>query len=458
MTLSFRHKRRLRPVHGLLALAALFGGLAALFLWVRPSQIVAWLTPTATAGPPQPTRPVVRYRHREAPLRTLPPASVAPPTCCTLVATTAETDAAGCTWQVATWQDSAPTRAPVSCPDGVIPTRGHPTLTLSETFRETGSEGCSWAAARWSDGIVTRVPADCPADAVAARRALPAAPCYEPLPPMEPATAVALAGRTMRNARPGSLFQRCRVVSHYGYPELPVMGILGDGDRAAVVPRLRAQAQAYEDAAPLRLARPAFHLLATVAQGLSQPDNSYISRMALPLLQQWVDEAERQDWLVFVDLQVGHSSPMAELERVLPLLRNPRVHLALDPEFAMPAGVVPGQDIGTMDAATINAVQARLQALVTKEGLPHKILLVHQFQPAMITDKRQLVDEPDVDLVIDMDGFGPSEAKLANYDQFVGRENAEFSGIKLFYQQDPDLLTPEQVVKLRPAPDVVIYQ
>ncbi len=458
MTLSFRRKRRFRAAHVFFGLAALFGALTALVLWAGPVRVIGWLTPGPTPGPPSPIGPEVEYDLDESSRRELGPRWVAPANCCTLLGLSRETSADGCSWQVAKWHDTEPTSVPLDCPDGEVPTRGHSEVRLRATFRETGADGCNWAAALWSDGVVTRAPAECPDGAVVRRWSLGAAECYGPPPVLDPATAVAVVGRTTRNAKPGSLFQRCRVVSYYGYPDVPVMGILGEGDAESVVDRLIEQTVAYGAAAPHRRARPGLHLLATVAHGDPQPDASHRTRMPPELLQRWVDLAEREDLVVFLDLQVGHSSALAEMEPLMPLLRNPRVHLALDPEFAMPIGVPPGQAIGSMDAAVINKVQQRLRELVLAEDLPKKMLLVHQFQAEMITGKSELAEVREVDLIIDVDGYGAADAKVAGYEQFAGRENAEFSGIKLFYQQDPDLLSPEAVVRLRPAPDVVIYQ
>ena len=76
----------------------------------------------------------------------------------------------------------------------------------------------------------------------------------------------------------------------------------------------------------------------------------------------------------------------------------------------------------------------------------------------MILNKPALLDVPGVDLVIDMDGFGGDELKIANYDLFVEQDGAEHGGFKLFYEQDAPLMTPEEVEALQPQPDVVIYQ
>ena len=76
----------------------------------------------------------------------------------------------------------------------------------------------------------------------------------------------------------------------------------------------------------------------------------------------------------------------------------------------------------------------------------------------MIRNKEALQQFPNVDLVIDMDGFGPASDKIAGYERFVKEDGAAHGGMKLFYEQDTGLMPPEQVDGLEPQPDVVIYQ
>lgn len=255
-----------------------------------------------------------------------------------------------------------------------------------------------------------------------------------------------------------SLFQNCQVISFYGYPGEPVMGILGTADPETVVQQLLAQAAEYDQVNGPRGVAPALELIYAVAQGSATDDGTYLYRMPDELVQQYLDVAEKHDLLVILDIQMGHSTVAAELPHVLPYLKNPRVHLALDPEFSMPNKEVPGTVIGSMDASQVNEAQHMVQKLIEEERLPNKILMVHQFWADMITNKAQLERVPGVDLVIDMDGFGGQESKTGNYDFFVRQEQAPHGGFKLFYDQDVDLLTPEQVSHLVPQPDVVIYQ
>jgi hypothetical protein len=280
-------------------------------------------------------------------------------------------------------------------------------------------------------------------------RSMPVADCYRP----RQTTSAAL-----RPAGPGSVFQNCAVVTYYGYPDGNALGILGSDTPDRVGQKLREQTDAYQGDATGRRVVSAFHVIEAVAQTWPQDDGSYLNRIPLAKLQPYLDAAEKYDFLVIIDVQIGWSTVEAEVRRLLPLLRNPRVHLALDPEFAMRKGVIPGREIGSLNADDINLTQQMLQELVDADGLPNKMLIIHQFQEGMIKNKSDIADYPSVDVVIDMDGFGPAAVKEAKYVTFIRDEKAEFGGIKLFYKQDTGLMTPQQVMRLRPQPDVIIYQ
>jgi hypothetical protein len=141
-----------------------------------------------------------------------------------------------------------------------------------------------------------------------------------------------------------------------------------------------------------------------------------------------------------------------------PWLRLRHVHLALDPEWAVGEDGVPGIQVGSLAASEIRGAQEALAALVGSESLPSKLLVVHQFERSMISDKETLAPVPGVQLVIDADGHGSPGVKTTVYDELVRDEPVGFAGIMLFYKQDDPLLTADQVVALTPPPDLVVYQ
>ena len=114
----------------------------------------------------------------------------------------------------------------------------------------------------------------------------------------------------------------------------------------------------------------------------------------------------------------------------------PQVHLGIDPEFSMKTGKKPGSVIGTMDAADINFTIKYLTDLAKANQLPPKILVVHRFTQAMMTNYKKIKPSPEVQVVMDMDGWGAQSRKLSTYREFISKEPVQFTGFKLFYKND----------------------
>jgi hypothetical protein len=205
-----------------------------------------------------------------------------------------------------------------------------------------------------------------------------------------------------------SYFARSQVISIYGHPDVCAMGELGchppeDAARVAL-----ALAREYDEANGARDAIAAFHLIVDVAQAEPGADGRYLEQMPVERIEEWVEVARANGMLIFLDIQVGWTDLMEGVERLEPLLRESFVHLAIDPEFATKSrGVAPGRVIGTLTAGEVNAAQYFLAAIVREHRLPPKILVIHQFTQGMLKDPEDFEDVPEVDLTIDMDGYGP---------------------------------------------------
>lgn len=257
---------------------------------------------------------------------------------------------------------------------------------------------------------------------------------------------------------PNGLFPEHRILTFYGFPGNEDMGILGEFDKQRVLELMRAQAAEYEAADPSRPVLIAFEVIASVAQQEPQADGSYLLDTPSALLDEYTAFAEANDILLFLDVQIGRRTVKAEVEGLRPWLEKPFVHLALDPEFAMREGEIPGQHIGQVDASDIAYTQQYLVDLATEMNLPPKVLIVHQFHYTMIENKDQVAPMAGVQLVIDADGWGTPAEKRATYDVVIGQQPIEFHGMKLFYRQDVPLMTPEEILDLEPSPDLIIYQ
>jgi hypothetical protein len=257
---------------------------------------------------------------------------------------------------------------------------------------------------------------------------------------------------------PGSLLPEHRIVAYYGNTRSTRMGILGQIPPDQMLVRLEETATEWARADTTRKVMPALHLIATVAQGKPGSGAKYRLRMGDSMINQVARWAEERGWIMFVDVQIGHSTVEAELEPLLPFLARPYVHLALDPEFAMTKGGIPGKRIGTLDATHINYAIGRLAALVDSLELPPKVLVVHRFTQPMLTNHAKITLDPRVQVVIQMDGFGAPWLKQDAYKFFIVPEPVQYTGFKLFYKNDKPLMTPEQVIGLWPSPLYVQYQ
>jgi hypothetical protein len=138
------------------------------------------------------------------------------------------------------------------------------------------------------------------------------------------------------------------------------------------------------------------------------------------------------------------------------LVRQPGVHLAIDPEFIVGDGEVPGTNLGSITGEAVNAAQAWLNAIAEQAG-EGKILVIHQFDDRMVVNKGVIQDYPLVYLVWDADGFGGPGAKKGDYHQYRD-EGFEYGGFKIFYRYDTPVMTPEEVMALSPPPAYIIYQ
>jgi hypothetical protein len=240
------------------------------------------------------------------------------------------------------------------------------------------------------------------------------------------------------------------------------MGILGEVPPDEMLARLDAEVAAWREADPATPVRPALHLIAVMAAGDPGPDEMYRIRQPEWRVRQVLEWAERRNALVFLDIQPGRSTVQAELPRLERWLVKPHVHLALDPEWAMGPDAVPGRRIGHMTADEVNFAIDFLAGLVEEHGLPPKVLVVHRFTQGMVRNALGIRTDPRVQVVMHMDGWGPPAQKIQSYRQFVAPEATQFTGFKLFYHNDlrsgSRLMTPAEILELRPVPFYIQYQ
>lgn len=262
---------------------------------------------------------------------------------------------------------------------------------------------------------------------------------------------------------PGAILPFHRIVAYYGNLYSKNMGILGELPKADMIAKLQAECAKWQAADSMLKVKPALHYIAVTAQGRPGADAKYRLRMASHQIDTVLSWAREIDALTFVDIQVGHSSLQSELPALEKYLQLPDVHLGIDPEFSMKGGDVPGKKIGTFDAADINYAVDYLASLVRKHQLPPKVLVVHRFTQGMITNYQQIRHVPEVQIVINMDGWGPKILKKSTWLRYILREPIEYTGFKIFYKNDTkqgagQLYQPEELVQFTPRPVYIQYQ
>jgi hypothetical protein len=252
-----------------------------------------------------------------------------------------------------------------------------------------------------------------------------------------------------------AIFPAYRVVAFYGAPQAAQLGELGIGTPRQAGRKLLAQAKPY--ARRTRPVLPAMELIAVVAAGSAGPGGRYNLRQPDSVIRRYLRAARRVKALLLLDIQPGRSDFFTETTRLRKWLKEPDVGLALDPEWRMGPSEVPGQVIGHVSAREVNATTAWLSQLVARDDLPEKLVVVHQFTDDMVPEA-ELKRHPGLAYVLNADGFGSDEVKVAKYRRFVRQAPAFRRGFKLFYHEDVKTMSPAKVMGLRPRPDVVVYE
>jgi hypothetical protein len=250
-----------------------------------------------------------------------------------------------------------------------------------------------------------------------------------------------------------------QILAFYGKPGSRSMGILGEYPKERLVPLLRGYAKLYDEANGEAGVIPALYII----YGTCWPEGE-IGYLAESVIIDYIEFAAREGLLVFVDHQIGKYGVASAMDRLLPYLKYPNVHLALDPEWRTTA---PMREIGSVTADEINAAQAMMRDYLEDKGIPGtKMLVVHQFKPKMIASRdRVRADCERVTLVHTADGFGSPALKRLSYAENARADNLPIKGFKLFFKTnvtgagfDEPLLTPPEVLALDPEPSLVIYQ
>ncbi len=250
-----------------------------------------------------------------------------------------------------------------------------------------------------------------------------------------------------------------RYIAFYGHPETTALGALGEQDPTQTLERMQPFLASYAGDGSQTVAT--FEMIASVASAGPTDDGDYSFEWPIPTFEAWIEVARENDAYVILDLQPGREDFLSQAMFYEELLKLPFVGLALDPEWRLGPDQVHLQQVGRVEGSEVNQVIHWLADLVRDNGLPQKMIIVHQFRTTMIQNREVLEQRPELQLVIQMDGDGTEAQKDNTYNQLnAGAEDAFWSwGWKNFFDEDePGPPTPESTMSKQPSPVYVSYQ
>ncbi len=273
-----------------------------------------------------------------------------------------------------------------------------------------------------------------------------------PSPQPKPKTELPRGGR--------AIFPEHRLVGFCGTPGAPALGEL-QGNLAVKSKALVGYADKY--AGTERKVLPVYELIAVVVQAGSGADGKFRRRVDDATVDAYLALAREAKGLLLLNVQPGVSDFMTEVKHFERWLGEPDVGVALDPEWAMKAGQKPGKIFGQVTASVIGEIGEYLAKIVAERELPEKALVFHQVNRWVVKDEPTLTAHPGVVVIDSVDGLGPKAAKIETYNNLmVVMPAGVHAGFKLFFDEDHrnggQLMTPVEVMALKPPPEYVMYE
>jgi hypothetical protein len=255
------------------------------------------------------------------------------------------------------------------------------------------------------------------------------------------------------------VFPRYRLVGYSGLTGASTLGRLGTGPLNQRVREMERRAKPYADG---REILPVLEVITTIVQASPGRDGTYRTRLPDDQIKTYLTAARKGHALLLLNIQPGRADFLSEAKAYRRWLAEPDVGLALDPEWAMGPGQVPGRVFGHTTGKELDAVAAYLADIVKAKKLPEKVLVYHQLSPRIVRQESALKAHRGVALVKSVDGIGVAAAKVDTY-HAVNRSTPKHvhPGFKLFYTEDAKsgrLMTPRQVLALKPRPEYVLYE
>lgn len=187
------------------------------------------------------------------------------------------------------------------------------------------------------------------------------------------------------------IFPAHRLFGYSGSPGAPSQGRLGIGD---LDDRMREIEQRAKPFLGGRTLLPVMELIATTVHAVPGPEGQYRTHVKAAVIREWLAVARRPRALLLLNVQPGTADFLDEVRYFERWLREPDVGLALDPEWAVEKGQVPGRVFGSTSAAELNGVGQFVADFVAAHGLPEKVIVYHQLRPEIVLSERRLGSSP----------------------------------------------------------------
>ncbi|MEV4145872.1 hypothetical protein AB0J40_19520 [Amycolatopsis sp. NPDC049691] len=258
---------------------------------------------------------------------------------------------------------------------------------------------------------------------------------------------------------PPNPLEKNLLVGFCGAPGSPALGRM-TGDLTAASRELRQRIRAFPAGRPVT---PVVELIATTVHRSPGEDGMYRSRCAEETVRDYLDAARALNGLLLLNIQPGRADFLPEVQAYERWLTEPDVGVALDPEWAVEPGVIPGKKFGRTTGDELDGVARYLGGLAEAHRLPVKVMVYHQVASSVVRDEELLLAHPGVAPVKVVDGIGSAAAKKATWKTLMTTRPAHVRpGFKLFFDEDTRrgaaLMTPAEVLALSPVPAYVVYE
>ena len=257
-----------------------------------------------------------------------------------------------------------------------------------------------------------------------------------------------------------TLFPKYRLVGYSGGEASKAFGRLGVGKLDERVQEMERTGRSYT--AGGRQVLPVLELITVIVHGTPGKDGQYRSRIDDAQIARYLAAARRHKALLLLNIQPGRADFLPEVQGLQRWLAEPDVGIALDPEWAVGKGQVPGRVFGRTTAKELNSVATYLSGFTLAHDLPEKAMVVHQLASRIIFRIQDVEAHDGVQILLSVDGIGSREAKEETWHKLVKPlPKAVRPGFKLFFEEDREhgrLMTAAQVLALKPTPDYVLYE